>query len=146
MGPCVVTEFKAVSDPIDDKLYSLDEPGFTLGPYAFSQSPDCGYAQVITFENLPDAIFIEHDSIAKTLTVAQTSNLAFLGIYNIVIRSTYNQLESNGETTPKSATIEFKLTVSGCIVDSYDITDSPPATVAYTLGDEGFTFGTYGFS
>ena len=101
---------------------------------------------MITFENLPDEIFIEHDSIAKTLTVAQTSDLAFLGIYNIVIRSTYNQLESNGETTPKSATIEFKLTVSGCIVDTYDITDSPPATVAYTLGDEGFTFGTYGFA
>lgn len=85
----MVTTFKAVSDPIQTVSYTLGEPSITIGPYEFAQSPDCGYLQTLTFDNLPAEPFVVHNEAAKTFTLVQTSDKTFIGEYNVVLTSQF---------------------------------------------------------
>ena len=87
--PCMVTSFKATSAPIQTVSYTLGEPSLTIGPYAFAQTPDCGYLQTLTFENLPVEPFVVHNKAAKTFTLVQTSDTTFIGEYNVVLTSQF---------------------------------------------------------
>ena len=77
------------SDPIPDQTYILGESSFDFGPYEFAQTPDCGYLTTLTITDLPDEPFVVHDPVLRTFTVAETSDPEYLGVYNVVIQSSF---------------------------------------------------------
>ena len=109
--PCTVKTFEAISAPINDKFYTLNELGFLIGAYEFSQfnfalksliiffqQPDCGYIESVTVLSLPSSGIgiVTHDSLAKTLSLTQTNNPNDLGVFKITIQSNFDQLQPDG--------------------------------------------------
>ena len=79
------------------------------------------------------------------MSVIETSDDNFIGIYDVTILSEFDQPFVDGSTTTVSETIEFQLVVNPCSIDSFDPVSPPIRPVEYTLGDVGFSFGYYEF-
>ena len=97
VNPCFVNSYTVSSALISPVSYSLQDPEMTFGPYSFEQSPDCGYDETVTIGNLPT--FVTHNLESKDFTIAQTSNTSLVGVFNIIIRSTFEQPDILGDTT-----------------------------------------------
>ena len=57
----------------------------------------------------------------------------------------FEQLNIDRSLTPRSATIDFEVTVNPCTVTDFTAVAAPDSKISYTLGEEGFTFGPYEF-
>ena len=74
-----------------DLSYTLDTLGTTLGNYEFARIPACDYAETINVLGIPQlSDVITHDIDAKTLSLAQTNNPAYLGNYAITVQSSFD--------------------------------------------------------
>ena len=133
---------KAIVTPVS---YTLGDASKTFGPYQFSQSPNCGYIETVSVTGLPTGPYLTHNTVSREFTIAKTSDLAFLGIYNATITSTFLQPSLSG-ISPVKKSITFQLIVNPCTVTSYDVVKAIVTPVSYTLGDASKTFGPYQFS
>ena len=88
VNPCTVQTFEATSSPIGTIIYELGQAQRVIGPYEFTATPDCGYSQSITVQNLPTS-YVTHDTVAQDFTIASTLDPSFISTYNIQIRSTF---------------------------------------------------------
>ena len=68
VNPCFVNSYTISSAAINPVSYSLRNPEISFGPYGFQQSPDCGYAETVTFDNLPS--IVTHNSGSQDFTIA----------------------------------------------------------------------------
>ena len=107
----MVTDFRIVSDAIEDQVYTLDEPAVQLGSYEFTRSPTCDYEETLEVLGLPTSGVVVHDSVQRTLTLAQTNDPNDLGTYPIIIRSSFDQLQSDGSLQKQSKEITFTLEI-----------------------------------
>ena len=73
-------------------LYIIDTDTISFGPYQFAQNPDCGYTMTETRENLPLEPFLVFYQDSKMFTIERTTNEDFIGIYDILIRTQFDQL------------------------------------------------------
>ena len=88
---------------------------------------------------------MDHDSVAKDFTIAQTSEPSFVDVYDVIITGLIEQFDNSGNTFSTTTTIEFTLSVNPCTVDSFDSISPPIGTIEYTLDQPGITFGFYQF-
>ena len=99
---------------------------------------------------MPAEQYFTHNAVDKTFSVLETTDPDFLGlnsgVYDIVIVGSFLQRNVDGSQTKVESRIEFQLTVSPCIVDSYDVTVRPEALISYVLGSDGSFIGSYGFA
>ena len=95
---------------------------------------------------MPESQYMTHDEVAREFKIPKTDADEFIGIYDITIMSKFEQPDISGSFTTVSNTIEFKVTVSPCIVTSFEATNSPIGTFTYTLGDPELNFGQYLFT
>ena len=86
-----------------------------------------------------------HNLASQDFSVAQTTDPQYVGEYNVVITSTYNQLNLDKSVTQVSETISFRITVTPCIVTTYAVTSAPIEDFVYTLDDPTQTIGPYAF-
>ena len=86
--PCTVTSFDVV-DSINSFTYILGTPERNFGPYGFQQTPDCGYVETVSFENLPLGPNLTHDSVNQEFTLLENSDYTFTAVYNVVITSEF---------------------------------------------------------
>ena len=82
--PCTVTSFDVV-DSINSFTYILGTPERNFGPYGFQQTPDCGYVETVSFENLPLGPNLTHDSVNQEFTIVENTDYDFIGVYDVVI-------------------------------------------------------------
>ena len=99
---------------------------------------------------MPAEQYFTHNAVDKTFSVLETTDPDFLGlnsgVYDIVIVGSFLQRNVDGSQTKVESRIEFQLTVSPCIVDTYDVTVRPEALISYVLGSDGSFIGSYGFA
>ena len=69
MSPCTVDSFDVVSNPIAAVTYTLDDPSFSFGAYAFRQTPDCNYPVTIQAFNLPPERYVFHNETGQVFTI-----------------------------------------------------------------------------
>ena len=69
VNPCTVTDFDIISAPDAQISYTLGEEGFTLDPYEFAMTPDCGYASTVRFKNMPSDVYMAFNESEKTFTI-----------------------------------------------------------------------------
>ena len=102
--------------------------------------------ETVSVNGLPNVPYLTPNLVSRDFTIAFTSDLAFLGIYNITIASTFTQPSISGVSSQVTKSTGFQLIVSPCTVLSYSILSTVNGTVSYTLGDPSFSFGPYQFS
>ncbi len=88
MSPCLVNSFVATSPPFGIITYELGSTELAFGPYKFEQSPNCGYNQLITFQDLPQE-FVTHNPVSRSFKIEQTLDQDFLGDYLVTIQSEF---------------------------------------------------------
>lgn len=81
VSPCLVQSLDVVSDPIGPQVYILDTPSITFGPYAFAQTPNCGYEMTESIDNLPPEPFVVRNPATNLFTVARTSDESAIGVF-----------------------------------------------------------------
>lgn len=105
--------------------------------------PNCGYVETISVTGLQSSLYLTHSQATRSFTIATTNDYAFLGFYNIVIKIEFKQPNINKVMNLVSKTISFTITVSPCIVTSYNVVSAPINSFTYTLGDPSLKFGPY---
>ena len=83
-----------------------------FGAYAFQQTPSCGFTETLTLENYPPEPFVTHNVDTQDFTVAETSttdpaDTQYVGVYEVVITSTFDQLNLDKTVTQVTQTINF---------------------------------------
>ena len=139
----MVSSYSIESAPPAVISYVLGDPSETFGPYGFAQDPPCGYPETVTIVNEPDEPLFTHDEEQRTFMLNESIDDRFLGTYFIEITSQFLQRNIDGTQTPVSRTLYVQLTVTPCIVQSYDVIEAPESEIRYTLGDPPLTFGPY---
>ena len=145
--PCQVLNLIGNWEPDPAEIsYTLNNPGFSFGPYEFVPEQDCGYPiSIQQIENLPDA-YVSHDPSTRMFTVVKTNESDFFGVYNVKITGQVEQLNIDRTTTLVLQTIEFTLTVSPCAVAEYKVVSPTIDPILYTLDDPSqIGFGQYEF-
>ena len=107
--------------------------------------PNCGYVETISVAGLPGSLYLTHSQTTRSFTIAQTNDYGFLGLYNVVIKSEFEQPNIYKVMDLVSKTISFTITVSPCIVTSYNVVSAPINSFTYILGDPSLKFGPYQF-
>ena len=93
VNPCIVNSLDIVENTIPVQIkYILDTPGINFGPYGFAQNPDCGYVMTETVEYAPNSPtpYLVHDADTSLFSIEQTADEAFLGLYQVVIRKSFD--------------------------------------------------------
>ena len=106
VGSCTVKSFLAVSE-LPTIEYTLGGPPKTYGPYQFSQSPNCGYPTTIAASGLPLSTFLTHDTTNRIITIKNTDDPDFVGIYDVTIESVFLQPEIGGSEQRVAASFSF---------------------------------------
>lgn len=82
--PCVVTDYVASLQVIEIR-YALNTPTLTDGSYVFDEQPFCGYAETVTFMNLP--ALVTHNLATSDFTIQKTNDPSIVGFYIVNIKS-----------------------------------------------------------
>lgn len=61
VSPCYVITYEVISEPIEPIIYTLHDPSFSFGQYAFAQEPHCGYAETVQVTVSPESPYLLHD-------------------------------------------------------------------------------------
>ena len=88
--PCTVTSFDITSDIVGPVRYVLGTPDLDFGPYGFQQTPDCGYAETVIFQDLPLGPSLIHDSVNQDFTIVENSDNDLVGVYNVEIEASFD--------------------------------------------------------
>jgi len=77
----------------------------TSPSYVFDESqPFCFYPETVTITGLPT--FMKHNKLTAKFTIAQTFNLALIGMYTLTIRSEINVPNDYTMTTSRVMFVE----------------------------------------
>ena len=85
--PCINTDFSTV--PISKMTYTIGSGPIQSEIYSFTQTPLCNYPEALTVINLPS--FATHDDIQQNFGVSKTEDLSLHGIYDVTLRSEFQQ-------------------------------------------------------
>lgn len=98
-------------------------------------------------ENLPPvgSDFLIHDEAGKSFEIVESSDWAYIGVYDGKIVSSFQQMDIERNLVTVSAEIDFRLVIKPCLVESFEVVERPEAQILYTLGEETFSFGPYSF-
>ena len=144
--PCEVNEYLVTEQPASSVTYELKSPGaIDIGRYGFQQQPYCDYEESIEVLGLPSGGFIKHDASSKALTLSPTSSESDLGVHDISIISSFNQLKADGSLEKIRSEIVVRVNVVPCIVQTFAATSEPIKDAFYELDTPGFELGTYAF-
>ena len=136
-----------IKSPVGTEVYdyTIGEPDLTFGPFAFAQSPSCGYEMTIVIDK-PE--FVEYDETSKTFTVRKTGDSSLIDSYTITVENTYTwrtDVSLVFLTESRTDTITYQLNVSPCQIDGVS-TSTIIVDQKYNIGEPGFDFGSFAFS
>ena len=98
----------------------------------------------MTVFGLPDS-YVTHDSQNQQFELSQTSDVSFIGTYEVTIESSFSQSDYQGESSTVTASTTFSITVAACSVESLEVAQAIDSQVTYKLGDTGQSIGPYAF-
>jgi len=61
----------------------------------FEQNPDCGYSEVVSFQNLPQPL-VTPNSATQDFTIVSTLDQSWLGTYKVSVQSRFMQPKIDG--------------------------------------------------
>ena len=143
--PCLVSTYTATTT-VTQITYDIGGATMSDGQYAFSQNPSCGYPETVTVSNLP--AFAIHNQPSRDFTIPQNNDSSLQGEYVVTLRSEICVPDdyTNASCTTMAAQYDFKIIVTGCIVDTYTATKLV-GDIRYNIGSAGLSnVGNYIFA